>query len=105
MKLIRTNPPALSAAVMVIGYFPAVPGRGVPNKPPVELKNTPLGKIPERANVGAVRPTVVNQKALSAPIANVASVGLVIAGPFLTVKTKVCVATLPTPLFAVIVSG
>jgi hypothetical protein len=71
------------------------------------LNVTPLGSAPASANVGTGDPVAVTVKLPAVPTVNVVPLALVIPGavcPAFTVSVKLCVAALPTPLLAVIVS-
>jgi hypothetical protein len=66
---------------------------------------TPLGNVPVALTVGVGLPVAVTVKLPAVPTVNVVLAPLVIAGAWLTVSVKLCVAAVPTPLLAVIVSG
>jgi hypothetical protein len=87
-------------AVKVMGYVPAVPGRGVPLSTPVAvLKVTPVGRVPVSLNAGAGKPVsmIVNDPA--DPTVNVAMLGLVIAAACVTAKLIAFEAPPPGPGF------
>jgi hypothetical protein len=65
---------------------------------------TPLGRVPVWLNVGTGAPVDVIAKLPAVPTVNVVLVALVIAGAWFTVKVKVWLADVPTPLLAVNVS-
>ena len=62
---------------------------------------TPLGSVPLSLSVGVGKPVVVTVKLPAAPTVKVVLLALVMAGAWLTVRVKVWVASLPTPLLAV----
>ena len=69
---------------------------------------TPLGNVPVCVIEGVGVPVAVTVKFPAAPTVNVVLFPLVIAGAWFagfTVSVKLCVAFVPTPLLAVIVSG
>lgn len=66
----------------------------------MSTKVTPVGNAPVSERDGVGRPVVVTENDPAAPNANVALAALVIAGPWSTVRVRVCVAGLPTPLVA-----
>ena len=70
---------------------------------PLSVKVTPAGNAPCTDSAGAGKPLVVTVKLPAWPVANVASAALVIAGGWVTVKVKFCVASGEPPLAAVIV--
>jgi hypothetical protein len=91
---------------MLIGKTPAVPALGVPLSNPVPvLKVIPDGSDPDSDRVGAGVPVSVTVKDPGIPTVKVALLALVMAGAWSTVRVKFCVASVPTPLCAVIVSG
>jgi hypothetical protein len=74
----------------------------VPLKTPVDALNvTPAGNVPDSLRVAAGYPLAVTVKLPALPTVNVALLALVIAGAWLTVRAKFCVAAEPTPLEAV----
>src|SRR6266542_2234124 len=92
--------------------MPPVPGSGVPASVAVPsllfTKVTPPGSEPVSlmfidAPVG--KPVVVTVNVPAVPTLNVALLALVMAGGWLTVRVKLCVAFGVTPLFAVMVIG
>ena len=103
MKLCVALLPIPLLAVIVIGYVPPVPTLGVPESTPLVLSVTPLGRAPDSENVGAGKPVAVTVNEPAVPTVNVVLFVLVIAGAWLTVNVKLCVAFGETPLFAVIV--
>ena len=80
---------------------------GVPEKVAVPLlfavKVTPVGSVPVRVSVGAGYPVVVTVKLKAVPTVALVLAALVMAGAWLTVKTKDWVAGCPIPFEAVIV--
>jgi hypothetical protein len=84
---------------------------GVPARVPVPLasaKVTPEGNVPDTVMAGAGLPVAVTVKVPEAPTVNVVELPLVMAGAIgaaLTVRAKLWVAAVPTPLLAVIVIG
>jgi hypothetical protein len=66
---------------------------------------TPLGSGPVFVTVGVGVPVVVTVKVAADVAVNVALAALVIASAWLTVRVKLWVAGVPTPLLAVIVSA
>ena len=88
--------------------MPSVPAAGVPLNVPVPF---PLSAnirfagrgTPPIVTVGAGTPLVVTVNDPATPVVNVALFALVMAGPWLTVRVNVCVASGRTPLAAVIV--
>jgi hypothetical protein len=100
--------PALSLALMVIGYVPPLPAAGVPLNVPVPLplstKATPLGSAPVSVKAGVGKPVVVTEKVPAVPTINVVPLALEITGPVFsgfTVRVKAWVVGAPTPLLAV----
>ena len=96
-------------AEMVNKYEPPVAAAGVPLNVAVPspwfVKETPDGRLPLSAIVATVGlPLVVIVNVPALPTMNVAALALVIAGAWLTVSLKTCVASGVTPLLAVIVS-
>ena len=82
--------------------MPPVPAAGVPLSTPLDaLKVTPAGNAPDSLRVGAGDPLAVTVKLPALPTVNVVLLALVIAGAWLTVSVKLCVAAEPTPLEAV----
>jgi len=67
---------------------------------------TPLGSAPVSVKVGVGVPVVVTVKLPAVPAVNVVLFALVIAGPCVvfTVKVKLWLTGVPTPLLAVMVS-
>ncbi len=77
---------------------------GVPLRIPVAVLNvTPVGNVPVSASVGAGEPVAVTLNDPSAPKVNVVLFPLAIAAVWFTARVKLCVASAPTPLCAVIV--
>jgi hypothetical protein len=95
-------------ALTVIVYVPPVPAPGVPLRVavpfPLSVKATPIGSVPDSLRLGAGKPVVVTEKVPTAPTVKVVPLALVMAGgwpSWLTVRVKLCVAVVPTPLLAV----
>jgi hypothetical protein len=110
VKLCVAAVPTPLLAVIVNAYVPAVPVAGVPPSVAVPLplfvNVTPLGSAPLSLIDDTVGfPVVAIVKLPAVPTVNVVLAPLVIAGAWLTVSVKLCVAAVPTPLLAVIVSG
>ena len=109
VKLWLAGEPTPLLGVNVIGYFPAVPGAGVPAKVPVPFelltKVTPAGSVPDSLMVGVGKPDAVTVNVPGMLTGNVMVLALVIDGVSSTVRVKVCVALLPIPLLAEIVIG
>ena len=70
---------------------------------PLSLKVTGFGNDPESLRVGVGEPVVVTVKVPAVPTVKVVLLALVIASGGFTVRVKVWVAAVPTPLLAVIV--
>src|SRR5712692_6732653 len=86
--------------------MPPVFAAGVPLSTPVAaVKVTPLGSVPVSLSVGAGLPVAVTVKLPAVPTVKVALLALVMAGAWLTVRVKLWVALVPTPLLAVKVIG
>ena len=66
----------------------------------MSVKVTPLGSPPASVREGVGKPVAVTANVPAAPTVNVALVPLVIAGAWSTVSVKVCVASVPIPLCA-----
>jgi hypothetical protein len=62
---------------------------------------TPVGSTPVLVNDGVGDPVAVAVKLPAVPTVNVVVLALVIAGAWFTFSVKLCVAAVPTPLFAV----
>src|SRR5208337_3558153 len=92
-------------AVKVREYVPPVPAAGVPLSVavplPLSANVTPLGKVPVSLRLACGKAVVVTVKLPAAPTMKVVLLALVMAGAWLTVRVKVWVAGLPTPLEAV----
>ena len=86
-----------------------MPAAGVPLSVAVPLplltNVTPLGSVPVCVSDGVGVPVVVTVKLPAVPTVNVVLLALVIAGAWFTVKVKLWLAGLPTPLLAVMVIG
>src|SRR5215472_4770202 len=82
-----------------------VPVAGVPVNVPVPLplstNVTPLGNAPTSVSEGVGVPALVTVNVPGVPTVNVVLLALVITGAVPTVRVKVCVAVVPTPLLAV----
>jgi hypothetical protein len=106
VKLCVAFVPVPFCAVMAIGKTPPAPAPGVPpSTPVVEFKVTPAGNAPVSLNVGAGNPVAATVKVPNVPTVNVVLFPLVITGAKFTVRVKFCVAFVPMPFCAVIVSG
>src|SRR5207247_1575276 len=78
---------------------------GVPASAPVAaVKVTPAGRAPLSVSVGAGKPLAATVKEPAVPVVKVVLLALVKAGAWSTVRVKLCVALVPTPLAAVKVS-
>jgi hypothetical protein len=101
--------PTPLAAVIVSGYVPPVAAPGVPASVAVPLplfvNVTPAGKHAALESVALGNPVVVNVKVPAVPTVKIVALTLVMAGAWLTVSVKACVAVAPTPLLALIVIG
>ena len=104
VKLCVASVPAPLCAVNVIEKVP--PTVGVPASMPVAaVKVTPEGNAPDSDSVGVGEPVAVTVNDPAVPTVNVVLFALVIAADWFTVSVKLCVASVPTPLLAVIVIG
>ena len=87
--------------------MPLVPAAGVPLNLAVPLplftNVTPDGRAPDFVMVGAGVPAVVIVNVPTVPTLNAVLAALVMAGPGLAVRVKVCVALGDMPLLAVMV--
>ena len=93
-------------ALKTSGWVPTVPAAGVPDKIPVTGSNvTPVGKVPTTERVGAGEPAVVTVKVPGNPRLKETWSALVMDGPAVTVRVKLCTASGKVPLAAVNVSG
>ena len=72
---------------------------GVPDKTPPE-NVTPVGRVPASVIVGVGEPVAVTVNVPAVPTTKVVLFALVMAGAWLTVSVKLCVAWVPMPLFA-----
>ena len=73
---------------------------------PLSVNVMPVGSVPVRVMlVTAGTAEVVTLKVAAVPTTNVALAALVNAGAEVIVRTKFCVAAVPTPLLAEMVSG
>ena len=78
-----------------------MPAAGVPLSTPVEaLKVTPLGSVPVSLSVGVGKPVAVTGNDPAEPTVKAVLLALVMAGAWLTVRVKFCVASVPTPFAA-----
>ena len=68
---------------------------------PLSTNVTPVGSVPVSLSAGVGKPVVVTVKLPAVPTVKVVLLALVMAGAWLTVRVKVWVASLPTPLEAV----
>jgi hypothetical protein len=91
-------------AVMMMGYVPPVFAAGVPLSTPAE-KVRPAGNVPVALKAGVGNPVAVGVNDAATPGLNEAVGPLVMAGAWLTVNVKLCVAFGVTPLEAVMVMG
>jgi hypothetical protein len=109
MKLWVAAVPIPLLAVRFRVYVPPDPPAGVPLSvavpSPLLTNATPFGRAPVSLNDGVGVPVVVTVKLPAAPTTNVVVFALVIAGAWFTVRVKLWVAAVPTPLLAVIVIG
>ncbi len=104
VKLCVASPPTPLWVVNVIGKMPLAVG--VPLRIPVAVLNkTPVGNGPVSASVGAGEPVAVTLNDPNAPKINVVLLALLIAAAWFTARVKLCVASPPTPLWAVNVIG
>ena len=110
VKLCVASGPEPLWAVIVRGSDPvvdAVPLRAA-DPLPLSLKLTPRGNGPLSLREGVGVPVAVMVKLATEPAVKVVLLALVMAGATgagLTVRVKLCVASGPEPLWAVIVSG
>ena len=95
------NPPAEN--VTPAGRIPVARKAGAGNPPPENV--TPAGSVPVSLKVGEGIPVAVAVKDPAAPTVNVVLGPLVMAGAWLTVNVKFCVASGVTPLLAVMMMG
>src|SRR5215472_12572307 len=109
VKLWLAGVPTPLLAVIVREYVPALPDAGVPLSVavpfPLFTNVTPLGSVPVFVSDGVGVPVVVTVKLPAVPTVNVVLLALVMLGaiPALTVRVKLWLAGVPTPLLAVIV--
>ena len=73
--------------------------------PVAALKVTPVGSAPDSPSVGTGNPVAVTVKVPEAPRTRVLVFWLVMAGAWLTVSVKFCVAFGVTPFCAVMTIG
>jgi hypothetical protein len=85
------------------GRIPVAWKAGAGNPPPENV--TPAGSVPVSLKVGEGIPVAVAVKDPAAPTVNVVLGPLVMAGAWLTVNVKFCVASGVTPLLAVMMMG
>jgi len=94
---------------MVIEYAPPVPDADVPLSVPVpfplSLKVTPFGSVPVSVRDGVGVPVVLTANVPGVPTVNVVLLALVMTGALFTVRVKLWLAGVPTPLMAVNVTG
>ena len=105
VKLWVAGVPTPLVAVKVIGKVP--PAVAVPDRTPL-AKVTPPGSVPDSVTVGVGLPVAVTVKVPAVPSVKVVWLAEVMAGPVpdeLTVRVKLWVAGVPTPLVAVKVIG
>ena len=105
IKLCVAAVPTLLLAVMVTVVVPPRPV-GVPVSTPAPVRLKPTGRVPVvTLKVGKGKPVAVTVKAGPAvPTVKVALATLVMAGAWSTVRVKVWVALVPTPLLATMAS-
>ena len=81
-----------------------MPGAGIPERTPVlTLNRTPEGRAPDSESVGAGNPVEVTAKVPATPAVKSVLLALVIRGGAFTESVKLCVASAPIPLCAVMV--
>ena len=95
--------PLLAVMVKLNVYGPAPRLGGVPLRTPLEEPTDSQDGAPVKLKAGAGLPVAVTVKLPGVPTVNVVALALVIAGGWLTVRVKLCVASGMTPLLAVIV--
>ena len=87
--------------------MPTVPGAGIPASVPVPFplstNVTPLGSAPVSVKDGLGKPVEVTANVPAVPTVNVVLLALVMAGVWSTVSVKLCVASVPIPLWALTV--
>jgi len=71
----------------------------------LSLKVTPLGSVPVSVREGVGAPVVVTENVPGVPTVNVVLLALVMTGAVFTVRVKLWLAAVPTPLMAVNVMG
>src|SRR5208283_349084 len=93
-------------AVNVIGYAPGVFATPLSVAVPLPLstKVTPVGSVPASVMEGVGLPVAVITNVTVEPAVNEALLMLVMAGAWFTVSVKVCVASAPMPLCALMLS-
>jgi hypothetical protein len=93
-------------AVNVMGKVPVAPAvpLSVPELFPLSTNVTPAGSAPDSVRDAVGTPVAVTVNDPAAPTVNVALVPLVIAGAWSTVSVKVCVASVPITLCALMLS-
>jgi hypothetical protein len=69
------------------------------------LNVTPVGSVPLPLNVGDGEPVAVSVKVPATPTVNELAFELVMAAAWFTVNVKLCAASVPTPLVALIVTA
>ena len=72
---------------------------------PLSTKVTPPGRAPVSLRAADGEPVLVTVNVPALPTVKVVLAALVMAGAWSTVRLKLCVASEPTPLLAVMVSG
>lgn len=96
-------------APMVTGNEPPVPAPGVPDNVavplPLSTKLMPAGNVPVSEIAGVGLPVVVTSNVPADPAVKVVELADVMAGNASTIRVKDCVASLPTPLLALTVTG
>src|ERR1035437_147773 len=100
MKLCVASVPTPLCAVNEMGKVPLAVG--VPLNTPLAVLNvTPAGSAPDTLRVGVGNPEAVTVNESAVPAVNGALFVLVIAGAWFTVSVKLCVASVPKPLWAI----
>ncbi len=104
-----TGEPTPFDAVRVIGYAPAVPVPGVPDRvadpPPSSTKVTPAGSVPDSLRAGAGNPETDTANEQGFRTTSVVAAALVKAGGCCTVRTNCWMPAGLTPLEATRVIG
>src|ERR1700683_830077 len=106
VKLWEAGVPTPLVAVMVMGKVPVAVG--VPDSSPPVLRVTPPGSGPVSEKVGAGLPVAVTVKLPDTPVVKEVALAEVMVGATpeeLTVRVKLWVVGVPTPLLALMVIG